>query len=100
MRTVSTCPRKRTIRPPLRATAKGHGFAATGPYGAPDARPGRRVRADSRRWPRFRPALLSTGRRLIPRTLLTPDSDSADATRGYPPDSTDDSNSLVQIAFD
>lgn len=27
------------------------------------------------------------------------DSDLTDATRGYPPDSTDDSNSLIQIAF-
>lgn len=41
----------------------------------------------------------STDAPLIPRTLLTPDSDSTDATRGYPPDSADDSNSLIQIAF-
>ena len=33
------------------------------------------------------------------RTLLTGESDPADATRDYPPDSTDDSNSLKQIAF-
>jgi hypothetical protein len=36
---------------------------------------------------------------IIPRTLPTADSDRADATRGYPPDSTDDSNSLIQITF-
>jgi hypothetical protein len=34
-----------------------------------------------------------------PRTLLTAESDPADATRSYPPDWTDKANSLNQIAF-
>lgn len=42
----------------------------------------------------------STGRRVIPRTLLTRFGDSGDATRGYPVDSTDESNSLNLITFD
>jgi hypothetical protein len=40
-----------------------------------------------------RPPGLSTGRQIIPRTLLTRFMDSADATPGYPRDSTDESNS-------
>ena len=42
---------------------------------------------------------LPTASVLIPRTLLTAESDSTDATRSYPPDSTDKANSLNQIAF-
>ena len=37
--------------------------------------------------------------RVIHRTLPTIDSDPADATRGYPLDSTDEANSPNQIAF-
>jgi hypothetical protein len=36
--------------------------------------------------------VLSTGGPVIPRTAPTPNADCADATRGYPADSTDDSN--------
>jgi hypothetical protein len=38
--------------------------------------------------------------RLIPWTLLTRFGDSGDATRGYPVDSTDESNSLNLITFE
>src|ERR1700691_5532500 len=38
--------------------------------------------------------------RLVPRTLLTRFWDSADATPGYPKDSTDETNSLELIPFD
>lgn len=50
--------------------------------------------------PRDSQLALCTDAYLIPRTLPTPASDPTDATRGYPPDSTDESNSLIQIAFD
>ena len=42
---------------------------------------------------------LSTGDAVIPGTLLTRFGDSADATRGYPEDSTDETNSLDLIPF-
>jgi hypothetical protein len=42
---------------------------------------------------------LPTASALVPRTLLTAESDFTDATRSYPPDSTDKANSLNQIAF-
>jgi hypothetical protein len=45
------------------------------------------------------PARLSTGGAVIQRTLLTRFVDSASATRGYPEDSTDETNSLNLISF-
>ena len=41
----------------------------------------------------------STGDAFIPGTLLTQFGDSVDATRGYPEDSTDETNSLNLIPF-
>jgi hypothetical protein len=43
---------------------------------------------------------LSTSTLVIPWTLLTQFGDSSDATRGYPVDSTDETNSLNLITFD
>jgi hypothetical protein len=43
---------------------------------------------------------LSTGQTHTEGTLLTPNWDSADATRSYPEDSTDEANSQEQITFE
>jgi len=45
------------------------------------------------------PCYLMHRRPSYPSDPADADSDLTDATRGYPPDSADDSNSLIQIAF-
>lgn len=64
-----------------------------------DATDGDRAHRDAYPTRGYRHRKLPTASALIPRTLLTAESDSTNATRSYPPDSTDKANSLNQITF-